>query len=128
VAGAQIALTADRLFLIDGLRRVLDGGSFTNDELFSGVADPLALDEFEKTAWECLSHWADDDDVRAKDPGYEARQREKVAEALADLEALEVAYLPQEVRRGEHTATHVPVWAALLALSVIVGLAWVMFR
>jgi hypothetical protein len=107
---------------------VLNDGSFTNEELFSGVADPFALDEFEKAAWECLSHWADDDDIRAKDSRYETYQREKVANALADLEALNAGHLPSEVHRGEHTATQLPLWAALLALAVIVCLAWMAFR
>jgi hypothetical protein len=121
-------LTPERSFLIEGLRTVRDGGSFTNEQLFSGVSDPRALDEFEKAAWECLSHWADDDDIRAKDPKYETHQRKKAAEALADLEALDAGYLPSEVDRGEHTATHVPLWAAVLVLVVIGGLTWLAFR
>jgi len=128
VAGGRLALTANRSFLIESLRTVRDGGSFTNEQLFSGVPDPRSLDNFEKAAWQCLSHWADDDDIRAKDPKYETHQRKKVTEALADLEALDVGYLPSEVERGEHTTTHVPVWAALLLLLVLGGMAWMAFQ
>ena len=121
-------MTAARPFLIDGLRKVRGGSRFTNQELLSGVADPSVLDEFEKAAWECLSHWADDDDIRAKDPKYAAYQQEKAVETLADLEALDVGYLASEVRWGEHQATRVPFWVALVALAVIIGLAWMVFR
>ena len=70
-------MTAARPFLIDGLRKVRGGSRFTNQELLSGVADPSVLDEFEKAAWECLSHWADDDDIRAKDPNTRRISKKK---------------------------------------------------
>ncbi len=68
-----------------------------------------------------MSHWADDDDIRAKDPRYAEMQQRQIAEALADLEALEAGYLPSEVSRGEHQAWHIPLWGCVLAASAVVA-------
>jgi hypothetical protein len=42
------------------------------------VPDPFALDPAEKTAWEELSHWADDGDMREWDERYAAAKRERM--------------------------------------------------
>jgi hypothetical protein len=107
--------------LLNALRRVRDGGTFTNEELLSIIQDPASLQEIERAAWYRLSHWADDEDIRAKDSRYADMQERQIGAALADLEALEAGYLPSEVSRGEHRAWHIPLWGCVLVGSV--GLA-----
>jgi hypothetical protein len=111
-------VTDQRAFLLDALRRVRDGGTFTNEELLSVTPDPSSLEEIERSAWYRLSHWADDDDIRAKDSRYADMQKRHIREALADLEALEAGYLASEVSRGEHQAWHIPLWGCVLFGSV----------
>jgi hypothetical protein len=113
-------VTDHRAFLLDALRRVRDGGTFTNEDL-GIIQDPSALHQIERAAWQRLSHWADDDDIRAKDSRYADMQERQIGDALADLEALEAGYLPSEVSRGEHQAWHIPSWGCVLVGSV--GLA-----
>ncbi|MCC2976363.1 hypothetical protein LK533_06710 [Sphingomonas sp. PL-96] len=74
-----------RAFLIAALRRVADGGDIDNAELDAAVPDPLSLARCEKDAWEALSHWADDDDIRARDPRYATLMRDTVRRCLANL-------------------------------------------
>jgi len=40
----------------------------------------------ERKAWHGLSYWADDDDIRAKDPAYAPSRRRQLVDLLADLE------------------------------------------
>jgi hypothetical protein len=49
------------------------------------VPSPLALDRDEKNAWEELSHWADDSDVRARDARYTTHKRDRMRDRLAAL-------------------------------------------
>jgi hypothetical protein len=49
------------------------------------VPDPFALDPAEKTAWEELSHWADDGDMRDWDERYAAAKRERMRDHVAAL-------------------------------------------
>ncbi|RYE92708.1 MAG: hypothetical protein EOO77_46455, partial [Oxalobacteraceae bacterium] len=60
-------MTVARDFLLEALQRIADGGDVTESELNIAVLDPFALDPAEKIAWEELSHWADDDDIRERD-------------------------------------------------------------
>ncbi|WP_447954204.1 hypothetical protein [Sphingopyxis chilensis] len=108
-----------RLTLIDMMKRALADGNITNNELFAAAPDPKGLAELERVAWQRLSHWADDDDIRAKDKVYADKQRRNIAEALADLEGLEAGYDPNEINRGEHQATHVPLGSFVAALALI---------
>lgn len=78
-------MTANRNFLINALRRVLEGGDIDNAELDAAVPSPLALDRDEKNAWEELSHWADDSDVRARDARYTTHKRDRMRDRLAAL-------------------------------------------
>ena len=112
------AVTDHRAFLCDALRRLRDGGTVTNQELLSNIPDPSSLEQIEQVAWYRLSHWADDDDIRAKDSRYAELQQRQIGEALADLDALEAGYLPSEVSRGEHKAWHFPLWGCVLVGSV----------
>lgn len=73
-------------FLIDSLRRVIAGGDMTNDELDAAIADPVGLRGAERKAWHGLSYWADDDDIRTKDPNYAPSRRQQLGNLLADLE------------------------------------------
>lgn len=78
-------MTAARAFLLEALQRVLDGGDVGEVELVAAVPDPLALDRAEKNAWEELSHWADDGDIRTRDERYATYKREVLRDRLAAL-------------------------------------------
>lgn len=121
-------MTDDRAFLLDALRRVNGGSTVTNEELLGAIPNPSSLGEIEQSAWYRLSHWADDDDIRGRDPRYEEMQRRQIADALTDLEALEAGYLPAEVSRGEHQAWHVPLWGCLLAAALVALAAYLLAR
>ena len=53
------------------------------------------------------------------------RERQK---RLTDLEALEAGYLPEEVERGEHQASHIPPVGCLSVVVAIVAIFWLLFR
>ncbi|MBB5716557.1 hypothetical protein [Sphingomonas aerophila] len=78
-------MTAARAFLLKVLQRVADGGDVSEPELNTAVPDPFALNRAEKNAWEELSHWADDDDVRGRHQRYAASKRERMRDHLAAL-------------------------------------------
>ena len=61
-----------RSFLLQTLGRVLGGIELTRTELEAAIAHPQTLSGHESDAWEQLSHWADEADVRAKDENYTA--------------------------------------------------------
>jgi hypothetical protein len=79
-------MTEARAFLLDALERVVGGGEITNDELKARIADPASLRGAERKAWHGLSYWADDDDIRAKDPEYAPSRRRQLAVLLYDLQ------------------------------------------
>jgi len=116
-----------RLALIEMMRRVLAGGEITNSELSSAVPNPTALNQIERLAWQRLSQWADDDDVRIKDEPYADMRRRQVAEALIDLEALEAGYDPGEIAFGDHQATHISLLGCLAVGAVLYALLYAMF-
>jgi len=64
---------------------VADGGDIGEAELDAAVPDPHSLDRYEKRAWEQLSHWADDADIREGDERYAAFKREWVRDQIAAL-------------------------------------------
>jgi len=115
-----------RTLLIDLLRRTLAGGAPTAKELDEDL-NPQVLNQHEKQAWEALSHWADDDDIRAKDPSYETFRRAELKEALANLEALEDGYSPQEIEWGEHCARRTSGWGCLVVAAMAVGAYLLLF-
>ncbi|WP_179045855.1 hypothetical protein [Sphingobium lactosutens] len=78
-------MTSARPNLIAMLERVADGGDVTAHELDIAIPDPLALDEREKAAWQELSHWADDEDIRDNDSKYAAFKREWMRSHLSTL-------------------------------------------
>lgn len=78
-------MTAARAYLIETLQRVVDGGDLTTDELDAAIPNPLVLDPAEKDAWEELSHWADDEDIRAKDDRYASFKRDWMRDQIAAL-------------------------------------------
>lgn len=80
-------MTEARTFLIDNLRRVVAGGDVTSDQLYAGVANPVLLRGAERKAWQGLSYWTDDDDIRAKDPAYAPYRRQQLADLLTGLES-----------------------------------------
>jgi hypothetical protein len=79
-------VTDARPFLLATLRRVIDGGDVTNDDLEAAIAKPADLRDAERKAWHGLSYWADDNDVRAKDPAYAPSRRRQLADLLCALE------------------------------------------
>jgi len=79
----SVPMTAVRAFLIDALQRVADGGDIDDAELEAAVPDPFALDARERDAWEELSHWADDDDIRTRDERYAAHKRDRMRDCIA---------------------------------------------
>lgn len=79
-------MTDARMFLIASLRRVIDGGDVTNDQLYAAIADPGTLRGAEQKAWHGLSYWADDEDIRAKDPAYAPLRRRQLNDLLVALE------------------------------------------
>jgi hypothetical protein len=81
----SVQMTAARAFLLDALKRVAGGGDIDEAELEAVVPDPLALDYDERNAWEELSHWADDDDIRARDKRYAALKRERMRDCIVKL-------------------------------------------
>jgi hypothetical protein len=78
-------MTAARAFLREALQQVADGGDVAASELKTAVPDPFALDSAEKSAWEELSHWIDDEDIRERDEDYAAFKRERMSHHLAAL-------------------------------------------
>lgn len=96
-------------------------------DLGTAVSEPKDLHPFEKTAWQMLSHWIDDDDIREKDAAYGEMQRGQLTGALNDLEALEAGYEPSEVELGEHQATHIPLYGCLITLGGVALLIYLMF-
>jgi hypothetical protein len=78
-------MTIARAFLLEVLQRVADGGDVAESELDAAVPDPFALDPAEKIAWEALSHWADDDDIRERDKRYAASKCERMRDHVAAL-------------------------------------------
>ncbi len=80
-------MTAARPYLLATLQRVADGGDLTSKELHAAIPDPLLLDLVEKDAWEQLSHWADDEDIRAKDAKYAAFKRNWMRDHIAALDS-----------------------------------------
>ena len=68
-------MTNARAFLLEALRRAAEGGDINEAELDAAVPDPLTLDRDEKDAWEQLSHWADDEDIRGRDHRYATMKR-----------------------------------------------------
>jgi hypothetical protein len=69
-------MTAAKSYLLETLQRVIDGGDVDPDELDAAVPNPLDLNSVEFSAWQQLSHWADDADIRQKDEYYATFKRE----------------------------------------------------
>lgn len=78
-------MTIARAFLLEVLQRVTDGGDVAESELDTAVPNPFALDAVEKTAWEELSHWVDDGDIRERDGRNAASKRERMRDHAAAL-------------------------------------------
>lgn len=118
------AMTDTRAFLLDALRRAASDGTVTFEEFHAAIPDPRGLDQVERLAWERLSRWVDDGDIRARDASYADVQRRQITEALDDLEAVEAGHLPSEVARGEHRAWHVPLIGCLAIGAILASLVW----
>ena len=69
-------MTDTRTYLLQALELVADGGDVTRQELDAAISNPRTLSRAEKDAWEELSHWADDGDIRGRDERYATFKRE----------------------------------------------------
>ncbi len=78
-------MTAVRTFLLGALKRVADGGEINEDELVAAIPDWSALDASEKKALEQLTHWADDEDIRARDAEYATLKRQWMRDHIERL-------------------------------------------
>lgn len=79
-------MTTARAYRLATLQHVVDGGDLTTDELDAAIPDPRVLDSrSEKDAWEELSHWADDEDIRARDARYSENKRDRMRHHIARL-------------------------------------------
>lgn len=76
-----------RAFLEAALQRVIDGGDITDEELAAAIPDPIVLEGSERKAFHGLSYWADDSDIREKNPNYGAIRRDGLKELLQALSA-----------------------------------------
>ena len=65
---------------------MIAGGELTSDELDGAIPDARELEGSERAAWQGLSHWADDDDVREKDPAYGSARRRQLCDLLYNLD------------------------------------------
>lgn len=117
-------MVANRTYLRDTLQRVVDGGDITNEELYEAIPEPLHLSKLELGAWERLSHWADDGDIRASEPGYAEDQRERMRYWIARLDG----YSSEEIEWGEHVATHIPMWGCFLIVALVSGGVYLLLR
>jgi hypothetical protein len=80
-------MTAARTFLLEALQRVADGGDIFQQELDAAIPNPLVLDRNEKMAWQELSHWTDDADIRENDESYAAFKRDWMRDRIKALNA-----------------------------------------
>ncbi len=80
-------MTDARRYIRDTLQRIVDGGDLTTEELDAAVPNPLLLCRDEQAAWEELSHWADDNDIRARDERYAASKRDRMRDQITALSA-----------------------------------------
>ena len=78
-------MSVARTFLLEALRRVAEGGDIQEAELDAAIPNPRALDRDEMDAWEQLSHWTDDGDIRERDDAYETFKRRWMRDSLAKL-------------------------------------------
>ena len=83
----KAAMADAHQYLRGTLQRIVDGGDLTTAELDAAVPDPSILSRVKKDAWEELSHWADDDDIRAKDKRYAANKRDQMRDHIIALSA-----------------------------------------
>lgn len=79
-------MTQARTFLIATLRHVILGGDVTNEQLNAAIVAPIGLRGAERKAWYGVSYWAEDEDIRAKDPAYAPSRRRQLASLLSALE------------------------------------------
>lgn len=78
-------MSQHREFLADALRRLIDGGDLAREELDAAIPDASGLRGAELKAYYGLSYWADDGDIRAKDPAYGSTRREGLKPLLQRL-------------------------------------------
>lgn len=78
-------MNSARAYLVTALQRVVDGGDITNEELNAAIPDPLILEPHDRGAWQQLSQWADDGDIRARNSRYASIRRDWMQNHIAKL-------------------------------------------
>lgn len=117
-------MNSARAHLLTMLERVADGGDITTQELDLAIPDPLILDKREKAAWEELSHWADDDDIRTRDARYADFKRQWMRDHMSILQ--EVDWHPHRPTVRQRLIAGI--WlAAFLPIEASYLLGWQMF-
>jgi hypothetical protein len=71
--------------IIEILSRVLAGEITPEAALKSWPGEDKTDDKLLRNAWHTLYHYAVDDDIRAKEPAYELRQRQAIEEIVTAL-------------------------------------------
>ncbi|MBO9623500.1 MAG: hypothetical protein J7500_12390 [Sphingomonas sp.] len=84
---AEAIALADRTSLVELLDRALSPENVVPEDLDSAIPYPRSLGRLETKAFEALSHWLDDGDIRARDAAYASRQREGLLRCLDPLRA-----------------------------------------
>lgn len=85
LAEVESIAATDRASLIDLIRRALDTDDVSNEMIDRALPYPRSLGASDAKAYDALSHWADDDDIRARDAAYADRQRGQLGHQLARL-------------------------------------------
>jgi len=81
----QLMMEGPRSYLLDALRRVLDGSELRPEEPSAAIADPETLQRHEKDAWVQLGRWAGEAEVRARDGNYATFHRDWLRDLHARL-------------------------------------------
>mgnify|MGYP001798306202 CR=1 FL=1 len=71
--------------VIDLLSKVLTGEMTPEAALDSWPSEGKTDDKLLRNAWHTLCHYANDDDIRAKDQSYAVRQRQTIEEIVTAL-------------------------------------------
>jgi hypothetical protein len=85
LAEADAVTADDRAGLTALLRWALDEDDVTTELVDKFLPHPQSLGTNEAKAYQALSRWTDDEDIRSRDVGYARHQRDALAAALSDL-------------------------------------------
>lgn len=78
-------MNAAKPYLLDALQQVANGSDIKQDELDAAIPNPLDLDKVERLAWQQLTHWVDDADIRQIDKPYAKFKRQEMRSQITVL-------------------------------------------